>query len=139
MRIEIPTEKRFVHEMNLPIRWGDMDAFGHVNNTVYFRYMEQARIEWITSLGYSFSSGDESMLMINGFCNFHQQLAYPGELILKTYIGAIGRTSMDVYTTMALTTQPDSMVAVGGATMVWVDLQSGKSAPWPDHLLNKLV
>jgi acyl-CoA thioester hydrolase len=139
MRIEIPTEKRFVHEMNLPIRWGDMDAFGHVNNTVYFRYMEQARIEWITSLGYSFSSGDESMLMINGFCNFHQQLAYPGELILKTYIGAIGRTSMDIYTSMALTTQPDSMVAVGGATMVWVDLQSGKSAPWPDHLLNKLV
>ena len=139
MRIEIPTEKRFVHEMNLPIRWGDMDAFGHVNNTLYFRYMEQARIEWITSLGYSFSSGDESMLMINGFCNFHQQLAYPGELILKTYIGAIGRTSMDIYTSMALTTQPDSMVAVGGATMVWVDLQSGKSAPWPDHLLNKLV
>jgi acyl-CoA thioester hydrolase len=125
--------------MNMPIRWGDMDAFGHVNNTVYFRYMEQARIEWITSLGYSFSSGDESMLMINGFCNFHQQLAYPGELILKTYIGAIGRTSMDIYTSMALTTQPDSMVAVGGATMVWVDLQSGKSAPWPDHLLNKLV
>ena len=139
MRIEIPTEKRFVHEMNLPIRWGDMDAFGHVNNTVYFRYMEQARIEWITSLGYSFSSSDESMLMINGFCNFHQQLAYPGELILKTYIGAIGRTSMDIYTSMALTTQPDPMVAVGGATMVWVDLQSGKSAPWPDHLLNKLV
>ena len=139
MRIEIPTEKRFVHEMNMPIRWGDMDAFGHVNNTVYFRYMEQARIEWITSLGYSFSSGDESMLMINGFCNFHQQLAYPGELILKTYIGAIGRTSMDIYTSMALTTQPDSMVAIGGATMVWVDLQSGKSAPWPDHLLNKLV
>ena len=139
MRIEIPTEKRFVHEMNLPIRWGDMDAFGHVNNTVYFRYMEQARIEWITSLGYSFSSGDESMLMINGFCNFLQQLAYPGEIILKTYIGTIGRTSMDIYTSMALTTQPDSMVAVGGATMVWVDLQSGKSAPWPDHLLNKLV
>ena len=30
----------------MPIRWGDMDAIGHVNNTVYFRYMEQARIEW---------------------------------------------------------------------------------------------
>ena len=31
----------------MPIRWGDMDALGHVNNTVYFRYMEQARIEWL--------------------------------------------------------------------------------------------
>src|SRR5262249_4596236 len=36
-----------VHSTTLPIRWGDMDAQGHVNNTVYFRYMEQARIEWL--------------------------------------------------------------------------------------------
>ena len=78
------------------------------------------------------------MLMINGFCNFYQQLTYPGELILKTYIGAIGRTSVDVYTSMALTTEPELMAAIGGATMVWVDLKSGKSAPWPDHVLSKL-
>ena len=39
-----------VHTSRLPIRWGDMDALGHVNNTVYFRYMEQARIEWVRAL-----------------------------------------------------------------------------------------
>ena len=33
------------------IRWGDQDAMGHVNNTVYFRYIEQARIEWLEQLG----------------------------------------------------------------------------------------
>jgi acyl-CoA thioester hydrolase len=33
-----------VHRVRMPIRWGDMDAMGHVNNTVYFRYFEQARI-----------------------------------------------------------------------------------------------
>lgn len=138
MRIDIPVEKRFVHQMNMPIRWGDMDAYGHVNNTVYFRYMEQARVEWITSLGLSVTPGKASMLMINGFCNFHQQLAYPGELILKTYLGGVGRSSIDVYTTMALTTAPDIFSAVGGATMVWVDLQTGKSTPWPDHLIDQL-
>jgi acyl-CoA thioester hydrolase len=138
MRIEIPAVKKFVHQMNMPIRWGDMDAFGHVNNAVYFRYMEQARVEWITSLGYGVAGRDESMLMVNGFCNFHQQLAYPGELILNTYIGNIGCSSLDVFTAMALTTDPDTMAAVGGATMVWVDLKTGKSTPWPDHVINKL-
>jgi acyl-CoA thioester hydrolase len=39
---------------------------------------------------------------------------------------------------MALTTEPEVMAAIGGATMVWVDLKSGKSAPWPDHVLSKL-
>lgn len=138
MRIVIPEERKLVHEMVMPIRWGDMDSYGHVNNTVYFRYMEQARVEWITSLGYQVAPGRESMLMMNGFCNFYKQLSYPGELILKTSIGAIGRTSMDVYTSMALTTTPDEEAAIGGATMVWVDLNTNKSAPWPEDILRKI-
>ena len=138
MRITIPAEKRVVHEMRMPIRWGDMDAYGHVNNTVYFRYMEQARIEWITSLGYEVAPGRESMLMINGFCNFFKQLSYPGELILKTSIGTVGRSSLDVYTEMYLSSEPEVMVSEGGATMVWVDLTTNQSAPWPDHVLQIL-
>ena len=138
MRITIPKEKRVVHEMRMPIRWGDMDAYGHVNNTVYFRYMEQARIEWITSLGYEVAPGRESMLMINGFCNFFKQLSYPGELILKTSIGTVGRSSLDVYTEMYLTSEPEVMVSEGGATMVWVDLTTNQSAPGPDHVLQIL-
>ena len=138
MRIVIPEERKLVHEMVMPIRWGDMDTYGHVNNTVYFRYMEQARVEWITSLGYQVAPGRESMLMMNGFCNFYKQLSYPGELILKTSIGAIGRTSMDVYTSMALTTAPDEEAAIGGATMVWVDLNTNKSTPWPEDILRKI-
>jgi acyl-CoA thioester hydrolase len=46
MKLELPA-KKFVHAMTIPIRWGDMDAMGHVNNTVYFRYLESARIEWM--------------------------------------------------------------------------------------------
>jgi len=138
MRIVIPEDRKLVHEMVTPIRWGDMDAYGHVNNTIYFRYMEQARVEWITSLGYQVAPGRESMLMMNGFCNFYKQLSYPGDLILKTSIGAIGRTSMDVFTSMALTSTPNEEVAIGGATMVWVDLTTNKSAPWPEHILQKI-
>jgi hypothetical protein len=47
MKLDLPAAKKFVHAMTIPIRWGDMDAMGHVNNTVYFRYLESARIEWL--------------------------------------------------------------------------------------------
>ena len=40
MRFELPEQKKLTHQMVMPIRWGDMDAMGHVNNTLYFRYME---------------------------------------------------------------------------------------------------
>ena len=42
-------KRKLVHTEILAIRWGDMDALGHVNNTVYFRFMEQARISWLRS------------------------------------------------------------------------------------------
>ena len=38
MKIEIPEQKKLVHTMEMEVRWGDMDAMGHVNNAVYFRY-----------------------------------------------------------------------------------------------------
>ena len=41
-----------MHEVDMAVRWGDMDAYNHVNNTVYFRYMEQCRLEWFARLGF---------------------------------------------------------------------------------------
>ncbi|MDX1819094.1 MAG: acyl-CoA thioesterase, partial [Marinobacter sp.] len=39
-----------VSTITMPLRWGDMDAYGHANNTVYFRFFEEARINWLASL-----------------------------------------------------------------------------------------
>jgi acyl-CoA thioester hydrolase len=138
MRITIPEERKLVHEVIMPIRWGDMDAYGHVNNTVYFRYMEQARVDWIHSPGYPVAPEGESAIMINAFCNFFLQLTYPGELIIKTFVGTIGRTSMDVFHTMTLTTEPDVLAAEGGTTLVWVDINTSQSVPWPEDILQKV-
>lgn len=38
MKIEIPERKKLVHTASLPVRWGEMDAMGHVNNAAYFRF-----------------------------------------------------------------------------------------------------
>ena len=38
--------RKLVHVARIPVRWRDMDLNRHVNNVVYFRYLEQARIEW---------------------------------------------------------------------------------------------
>ena len=47
----VPENYSLVHRVRMPIRWGDMDAMGHVNNTVYFRYFEQARIALFEAMG----------------------------------------------------------------------------------------
>jgi len=51
VKFDIPEQKKLVHEVVIPIRWGDMDAMGHVNNTTYFRYLETCRIDWMHAAG----------------------------------------------------------------------------------------
>ena len=59
---------RWVHTTRMPVRWGDMDAMGHVNNTVYFRYMEQARIEWLELCHYGIDRAqDEAAVIVKPF------------------------------------------------------------------------
>jgi len=142
MRIDIPENKKKIHETIISIRWGDMDSYRHINNTVYFRYMEQARIEWITSLGFSCTAEKEAMIMVNGFCNFYKQVSFPASLRVSTFVGQIGNSTVDLINTMELietnTDQAPVVCAAGGATMVWVDLEKNKSMPWPESILKVL-
>jgi acyl-CoA thioester hydrolase len=86
MRILIPDHKKLVFEMDLSIRWGDMDAMGHVNNTVYFRYLETVRIEWMRKVGANPDPAGQGPVILNAFCNFYKQLEYPGDVRVKIYV-----------------------------------------------------
>ena len=134
MKIEIPERKKLVYTMSLPIRWGDMDAMGHVNNAAYFRYLETIRIDWMTSIGAAPNPEGEGVLIVNAFCNFYKQLEYPGDVLLKMYASDPGRSSFESWATMERAEQPGVIHAAGGATMVWVDFPKQKSAPLPDWL-----
>lgn len=135
MRIEIPAKKKLVYEMSIPIRWGDMDAMGHLNNGTYFRYLETARIDWITSLGVSTNAPvGEGMVIVNAFCNFYRQIEYPGNVLLKMYVSDPGRTTFESWGTMARADAPDIVCAEGGATTIWVDYAKQKALTMPDWL-----
>ncbi len=134
MRIDLPERKKLVYEMVIPIRWGDMDAMGHINNTVYFRYMETARIDWLQSIGCQPDAQGEGVVIVNAFCNFHRQFEYPGEVLIKTYVSDPGRSSFESWATMEKVGEPGVFYATGGATTVWVDFPKQKSAPLPEWL-----
>ena len=134
MRFDIPQEKKLVHEMTIPIRWGDMDAMKHVNNTSYFRYFETIRIEWMHSIGATPNPDGEGPVIVNAFCNFIRQLEFPGAVLARHYVASPGRPSFETYMTLERTDEPGVVYANGGATTVWVDFNTQKSIPLPDWL-----
>jgi acyl-CoA thioester hydrolase len=134
MRFTLPEHKKLTHEMRIPIRWGDMDAMGHVNNTVYFRYLEIVRLEWLYGVGGPPDPQGCGPVIVNAFCNFIRQLEFPGEVLAKHYVANPGRSSFDTYITLERADAPGRVCAEGGSKTVWTDFKAQKSAPLPDWL-----
>jgi acyl-CoA thioester hydrolase len=108
-----------------------MDALGHVNNTLYFRYMEQARLEWLYALVARDNpyDGESGPLIVNASCIFLEALVYPVTLEVVMLLGEPGRTSIgSFYEILA----GDRRVAEGAARMVWVTRADGRPTPLPD-------
>jgi acyl-CoA thioester hydrolase len=132
MRLEIPDKKILTNELRTAIRWGDMDAMGHVNNTIYFRYFEMARIEWFESLDCRPSPNDTGPVIVNAFCHFIKQLEFPGDILIRHYAAHPGRTSFDTYMTIERIDHPGTVYTTGYAKIVWVDFPKQKSVPLPE-------
>jgi len=139
MRITIPDNKKLVYQQVIPVRWGDMDAMGHLNNGSYFRYLETVRIDWMTSIGCQPVPSGEGPVILNAFCNFYKQIQYPGDVLVKMYASEPKRSTFESWATLERTDMPGVIHAEGGATTVWVDFPSQKSAPMPDWLRALLV
>ena len=119
-----------MHTSRQPIRWGDMDMLGHVNNTVFFRYCEQARIEWTYGLhpeGDAYSG--TGPVIVNASCTFLLPLVYPGDVEVRMYLGDAGRTSVGSFYEIL---KNGTTHAEGAAKMVWIDLATGSSVLLPD-------
>ena len=138
MRLEIPEQKKLVFESRQSVRWGDMDAMGHVNNAMYFRYLETARIDWFTAVGFRPDPQGQGPVIVNAFCNFYRQLEYPGDILVSLYVSDAARTTFETWATIEKLSEPGVMCAAGGATTIWVDFPRQKAVELPDWI-RKLV
>ncbi len=139
MKFDLPEKKKEVFRMTIAIRWGDMDAMGHVNNTTYFRYLETIRIEWMRSIGCQPDPRGEGPVIVNAFCNFYKQLEYPGDVVATMFVSDVGRSSFETWCTLERADHPGLVYASGGATTVWVDFPRQKSAPLPASMRTRLA
>jgi acyl-CoA thioester hydrolase len=130
------SEKKLVHVERIPVRWGDMDAMGHVNNTVYFRYMEQTRISWFEKLlprGEAW--GTTGIVIVNASCNFLKPINYPATVEVKMYAGPLGGSSVPTYYDLIV---KDEVYADGAAKIVFIDMEEQKAVRIPENLRAKM-
>jgi acyl-CoA thioester hydrolase len=127
------------HVERIPIRWGDMDAMGHVNNTIYFRYMEQARISWFERLVPEDEAWQSTGIVIaNASCNYKRPITYPGTVEVRLMAGAPGGSSVPTFYELRVDADPVPY-ADGAAVVVFVDMKTQKPARIPEGIRQRLL
>ncbi|MGB9149246.1 MAG: thioesterase family protein [Burkholderiales bacterium] len=132
------TDFKLVYMTTIPVRWGDMDSLAHVNNTVYFRYMEQSRVEWFALGSFNNHSLGNGPVLAHAECNFRKPVLYPSTVEVRLYCGMPGNTSLPLFQEIRVVGDEQTIYADGKSRVVWFDHQQGKTISVPEGL-RKLV
>ncbi len=159
---EVPQQMReqYAVVVRLPVQWGDQDSFGHVNNTVYFRWFESARIAFMHRLGLFSGEGSDQphrdqphydqtrgnvpddkpmstqklgLILAAINCNFRRMVHFPDMVFVGAKISRFGRTSM-VMDHAAYSQTQGIIIADGSSTVVMFDYAAQIPVPVPEEI-----
>lgn len=121
--------------IKLPVRWGDMDAFNHVSNVVYLRYIEDCRGQWMQSVPSRWQQADTGPVVANININYRRPLYWPETLEVTLVPDPPGRSSIRLLHEIR-SAEPDSIgektvYADASSTLVWIDKKTGEAVPLP--------
>jgi acyl-CoA thioester hydrolase len=121
-------------QIEVTLRWSDLDAMGHVNNVVYFRLMEEARVQWFEELGFPVQNGKNSPILAHASCNFVRAMSHPAVAVVKQTVTRLGRSSVEMDLAVERKDEPGLAYATGRTVMVWYDYATQQSSPWPQRI-----
>ena len=129
----------FPFTMDGRVEWADMDIFGHVNNTYYFKYFERVRIEFFQSEGLLEHQKKHRKGPILGStnCKFISPLTYPDKLIFGIGIADI-KSDRFMLKHGVYSTGMDSLAAIGDGQIVYFDYDKNQKTDIPEEVLTLL-
>src|SRR6185369_18082856 len=80
--------------LTLPVRWRDLDAFNHVNNSTYLTWIEETRLHWMANLPGEWMNADYSPLLAAVHVNYRRAAAWPANVVVELYCERLGNTSV---------------------------------------------
>lgn len=118
------------------VRFRDLDALGHVNSSVYFSYMESARVAFSAALFGESPWYRVPFILGSARCEYRRPVEEPIDLDVVHWVSRLGESSWDL--DYAIEDQAGERVAVGRTTQIWFDYDEGESVPIPSHQRDKL-
>lgn len=126
--------------IEIPIAWGDMDAFQHVNNTVYFKHFESVRLAYFEKIGALevMQRTQIGPILAATQCTYKIPLTYPDQVSVGAKVTEI-ETDRFLMKYAVVSHKHDKLAASGEGTIVTFDYAKGRKAPLPQEVRARIL
>lgn len=121
-----------LHRAELGVRWRDLDAFNHVNNSSYLTYLEEARLQWFDTLPGPWMSETAAPVLAASHVNYRQPIGWPERVVVELFVERLGNTSLTLAHRIVSARDASLVYSDGNVVLVWIDRTSGRSTALPD-------
>jgi acyl-CoA thioester hydrolase len=121
------------------VAWGEMDAYQHLNNVVYFRYFENARIDYMQAIDW-FKFEDETgigPILAATQARYRRAVTYPDQLLVGARVSAMGEDRFTMEYRIA-STKMNELVTLGDGIVVTFNHAEQKKVPIPEELRQRI-
>ena len=120
-------------KVEFPVHWGEMDAFGHVNNARFFTWFETARIAYFQAVGVASRRGEGvAPILAAAHCDYLEPVVFPIRLAVGARATKLGNTSFTLEHGVWAADAPERLFARGSSVVVLLDYATGERVRVPD-------
>lgn len=123
-----------LYVVELDIRWRDLDAYDHVNNSVFLSLTEEARIGWFRSFPGAWRTAEFEPVLVRTEVNYRHPIRHPARVRVELFLERLGRSSLSVVHRISDAAQPETLYSDGLAVIVWVSPADGRPVTVPDSV-----
>ncbi len=116
----------------LSVRWRDLDAFNHVNNSKYLSYLEEARLRWMLSVPGQGLDEHVAPVVAAANLNYRRPIEWPAQLDIELFVERLGNTSVTIGHRIIDANDDSVLYCDGNVVMVWIDRGTGRAAQLPE-------
>ena len=116
----------------LSVRWRDLDAFNHVNNSKYLSYLEEARLRWMLRVPGQGLDDHVAPVVAAANLNYKRPIEWPAEVEIDLFVERLGNTSVTIGHRIVDARDSRVLYCDGNVVMVWIDRGTGRAAQLPE-------
>jgi acyl-CoA thioester hydrolase len=118
----------------IAVRWRDLDAFNHVNNSNFLTYLEEARLQWLKDVPGPWFDAHSMPLLAAAELNYRAPIEWPASILVELACERLGNSSITIGHRIVDAKEPNKLYCDGRTVLVWADPATGKPVPLPEAI-----